>query len=235
MTDLTVDSTLHLPEMSRPRSSSNSKTVVVGLYGVPGAGKTFLLHQLRRELGEKDFAFYEGSEMIAKIVPAGLNAFQNMEEQEKVQWRQCAIDEIGRYSHNSGQAAIVTGHFMFWSEEHEAGRSVYTQKDLETFTHILYLDVPSKVVIQRRMDETERCRPLTSESHLQKWQQEEKNQLRRLCRNHGILFSLISPHLALPKRVSTLLRDFRYHSEEHNLSQAEIRLDEAIFRRKRPD
>lgn len=41
------------------RSASDYKAVVVGLYGVPGSGKTVLLKQLEEKLEQKDFAFYE--------------------------------------------------------------------------------------------------------------------------------------------------------------------------------
>ena len=209
-------------------SASNRKAVVVGLYGVPGSGKTFLLNQLKQELGQTHFVFYEGSKMIATVVPGGLNAFQSMEEQEKAHWRRRAIDAIGKNCADSGQVAVVAGHFMFWLEEQEAGWPVYTQNDLEIFTHILYLDTPAEVVAQRRLDDTERSRPSTSASHLRKWQQEEKTQLRDLCRRHGILFSLVSPYPTLPCKVSILLHDFRSHTEKYNLSQAESRLDDAI-------
>ena len=37
-----------------------SKPVVIGVYGVPGCGKTTLLAQLKEKLGEDSFAFYEG-------------------------------------------------------------------------------------------------------------------------------------------------------------------------------
>ena len=33
---------------------------MVGLYGIPGSGESFLLDQLKQELGEQHFAFYEG-------------------------------------------------------------------------------------------------------------------------------------------------------------------------------
>lgn len=213
---------------SETRSASNENVVVIGLYGVPGSGKTFLLNQLKEELGQKHFAFYEGSEVIATVVPGGLDAFQKLEEQEKVHWRQLAIDTIRKKSANSGQVAVVAGHFMFWPEEEEAGRPVHTQNDLRTFTHILYLDVPAEVVAQRRLNDTERSRPSVSVTHLRKWQQAEKTQLRHLCPHHSILFSLVSPHPMLLNRVSTILRDFRYHTEEYNLSQAESRLDEVL-------
>jgi len=56
-------------------------------------------------------------------------------------------------------------------------------------------------------------------------------QLRHLCRCHGILYSLVTPHPTLAKTVSILLHDFRYHNERYNQSQAESRLDEMILAR----
>ena len=47
-----------------------------------------------------------------------------------------------------GKFAIVTGHFMLWSEFKEFATPVYTEADLNTFTHILYLDTPAKVIEQ---------------------------------------------------------------------------------------
>jgi len=225
----TADPRLNESIALESRSACNSKAVVVGLYGVPDSGKTFLLDQLKQELGQEYFAFYEGSEMIATVVPGGLDAFQKLEEREKLHWRQLAIDTIGKKCADSGEVAVVAGHFMFWHEEEEAGWPVYTQNDLDTFTHILYLDVPIEVVAQHRLHDRERSRPSTSVTHLRKWQQAEKTQLRRLCRHHGILFSLVSPHPTLLNKVLTLLRDFRHHSEEYNLSHAEARLDEALL------
>ncbi|KAH9203365.1 uracil phosphoribosyltransferase-domain-containing protein [Leptodontidium sp. 2 PMI_412] len=193
---------------------SASRVVVVGIYGLPGSGKTFLLNLLRHELRREFFEFYDGSEMIAKISPGGLEAFQRLEEGEK-----CA---------NSGRVAVVAGHFMFWPEEEEAGRPVYTQKDLKTFTHVLYLDIPNQIVLQRRQGDMTRDRPSASLSHLSKWQEEEKTQLRSLCRNHGILFSFVSQQPTLLDKVLILLRDFQYHTEDYNLSLAERSLDESI-------
>ncbi|MCJ1437912.1 hypothetical protein MMC27_007299 [Xylographa pallens] len=221
---------LQLNQFAAPkiRSASDEKPVVVGLYGVPGSGKTFLLDQLKQELGQTHFAFYEGSRMIDSVVPGGLAAFQNMEEQEKAHWRRRAIDTIGKSSADSGQVAVVTGHFLFWSEEQAAGSPVHTPNDFEVFTHILYLDIPAEVVEQRCLDDTERSRPLTSASFLRRWQQEEKAQLRHLCRCHGVLFMLVSPTPTLLDRVSMLLHDFRDQTEKHNLFQAERRLDDIV-------
>lgn len=73
-----------------------------------------------------------------------------------------------------------------------------------------------------------RKREYASENHLHKWQQEEKTQLRALCRRHHILFSLVSPSVTQLDKVSILLHDFRCHTEKHNLYQAESRLDDVF-------
>ncbi|KAH0566009.1 hypothetical protein GP486_000600 [Trichoglossum hirsutum] len=228
MLDPTADSQLNQPIALKRRSASDNGAVIVGIYGVPGCGKTFLLDQLKQELEQEYFAFYEGSTMIATVVPGGLDTFQKLEEEEKVHWRKIAIDTIGKECADSGRVAVVAGHFMFWPEEEEAGRPVYTQNDLDTFTHILYLDLPAEVVARRRLNDTERSRPSASAAHLRKWQQAEKTELRRLCLHNSILFSSISQHPALQNKVLTLLRDFQHHTEEYNLSRAEIRLDETL-------
>ena len=76
-----ADSRLDRFRTTKSPSTSNGKAVIVGLYGVPGSGKSILLNQLKEELGQKHFAFYKGSKMIATVVPGGLNAFQGIYEQ----------------------------------------------------------------------------------------------------------------------------------------------------------
>lgn len=105
---------------------------------------------------------------------------------------------------------------------------VYTQHDLKIFTHILYLDVPAQVLWQRVQGDMTRDCPFASLSHLSRWQEEEMTQLRNLCRNHGILFSLVSHKPTLLDKVLMLLRDFQYHTEDYNLSRAERFLDESV-------
>jgi uracil phosphoribosyltransferase/phosphoserine phosphatase len=206
---------------------ARGKPVVIGLYGVPGSGKSTLLLKLKDKLGETQFGFYEGSEVIASLVPGGLPEFQNSGEEAKASWRQGAIEAIARESAHSGKAAVVTGHLMFWPEGDEAGKMAYTHSDMETYTHIVYLSPPPEAVAAwRELDS--RDRGPASVQHLCAWQEAEKMELRRLCRENGILFTSVSDTTNALDRIAAMLLDFQYHSEEHNLSCAQHRVDDVI-------
>lgn len=211
---------------SMPGNTNAGKRVVIGLYGVPGSGKTTLLRELKGALGDAQFSFYEGSEVIASLVPGGLEAFKQAPEDTKTTWRQVAVREIGK---KSATAAIITGHFMFWPEGENAGQTVWTHGDLETYTHIVYLDMPPERVEQWRRLDTQRARPPVSVEHLRKWQRAEKTQLRRLCHDNGIMFCSLSDPTGLKARLATMLLDFQRHRDEpYNLSCAQGRLDEIL-------
>ena len=221
-------------ESARTESASYDKAIVVGLYGVPGSGKSYLLKQLEQKFEGTLFKFYEGSEKIGAIVPGELEAFKRMEKPDQEHWRKRAIDEIGKECTDGKKVGVVAGHFMFWSKEEQAGTTVCTENDLKVFTHILYLDVSAEVVAERSRNDPDRNRATTSARHVHNWQHEEKIQLSSLCRQHGILFSLISPRpseTTLLGRVSTLLLDFMCHDENYNLLQAKIMLDDFVTTR----
>jgi uracil phosphoribosyltransferase/phosphoserine phosphatase/adenylylsulfate kinase-like enzyme len=208
-----------------------NKPVVVGIYGIPGSGKSTLLNDLRQELAQDRLVFYEGSEVISLFVTDGLLAFQNLEEEEKKFHRKKAIDWIRQECMNSGKVGVVVGHFMFWKEEEHEGCAVHTQNDFNTFTHIIYLDTPSAVVAERCQKDGNRRRFSASASHLDKWQNAEKDGLQRLCRENRILFYHLIPSKSpdiLVEEVSVLLEDFQRHNSDYNLSQAQKKLEEVL-------
>lgn len=222
------------PRLNQPDTPDglfpNRKPIVIGIYGLPGAGKTFQLSQLEQETrGSGHFNFYEGSQMISSLIPGGLEAFQQLPQHHKATYRQLAITKIGKECTMTGRAAIIAGHFMFWSGGEEEGQVVQTQDDLETYTHVLYLDAPPEIIAQRWINDQERNRGPSSVEHIRRWQQEEKTQLRLLCAEYGILFA--STGLKPPSDlVKCLVHDFRLRTEEYNLRCAKQRLDEALGR-----
>ncbi len=209
------------------------KPTVIGIYGLPGAGKTYLLEMLKghADLKDQPFAFYNGSEVIETLMfKANLN-FRELSEEDKTLYREKAISHIRHLSQAYRQTALVTGHYVFWPEEsEEAAKPVWTECDASTYTHILYLDVDAEALVKRRAGDVAEFRPPMSAAKLEKWQKEEKVLLRKACYELGILFIVIHPDPAVNwvGRVVTLLLDFVEHSEEKNLARAERRLDDVV-------
>ncbi|KAH9882696.1 hypothetical protein J1614_000061 [Plenodomus biglobosus] len=222
-----MDSELHQPLSTDGQDTKDDTAKVVGLYGISGSGKSFLLEQIKQMLNDEDFLFYEGAEAIAALVPGGLDAFQELDKQGKIKWRQLAIETIKRRCSESGKTAVVTGHLMLWSDAEKEADMVCTDTDLSTYTDILYLDVPTQVIKQRCQADIRKKRPDVSADHLLRWQQAEQRTLRELCREHGILFSLLGPDWTLA-RISALLYDIRLHTEDYNVSKVKIQIDKSL-------
>ncbi|KAI7970534.1 hypothetical protein EIK77_005438 [Talaromyces pinophilus] len=205
-----------------------SEPTIVGLYGIPGSGKSLLLDTLKQELRQEPFIFYDGSAVISEVTPGGLEAFQILSEESKTNIRERAIDKIKRKARDTGKVAIVAGHAMLWPEEEGSGQWICTQADLESYTHIVYLNVPPETVRQYRLNDRAKHRPDASVRHLEKWQESEIQELRFRCRAHYIIFSIFSPSRDSSDKLVTLLRDFHKHTEEFNAKLAEQEMDKVL-------
>ncbi|KAL4750459.1 hypothetical protein BDW72DRAFT_213356 [Aspergillus terricola var. indicus] len=200
---------------------------VIGLYGVPGCGKSYIMDQLKQELGETDFQYFEGSEVISKMTIGGLAAFRDVDNHHQDQIRKFAIESIRSTCSQSGKTGIVTGHFMFWDDEaNEQALRVCGPADLATYTHILYVNAPPDVTAKQRAEDTKKTRSNVSIQHLRRWQETEMQEIRGLCRENNILFATIYPNLK--SKLVSLIRDFQCHDENHNRSVAEQIFDQII-------
>jgi phosphoserine phosphatase/uracil phosphoribosyltransferase/adenylate kinase len=212
---------------TRPGTQVSAKPAIIGLYGISGSGKSFLLKQLQQKLDPALFFLLEGSDKIASLVHGGLKAFHELDEEGKMHQRCQAIDAIKRESYDSGRSAIVTGHLALW--ESGSIQPIYTSNDLDAFTHIIYLDIPANVISQRRLNDDKRDRTGISPENLHQWQETEIAMMRELCRNHHILFSRVSDPSTLLQRVTELILHFSSHMmPKSNLARVHLKLDEVL-------
>lgn len=213
---------------THPRAASvdQRKPTVIGIYGVPGSGKTFLLNNLKDDLGTTDYVFYEGSQVIDGLVPGGLDAFKKMSASDKMQWRAKAIMLIRDEASKTRKTAIVTGHYMFYNQNDPVVDITMTKADLAIYTHIFYLDTPESMVYRQRASDQmneNRFRNLDDIEHIAKHQRLEKINLRGACLTHGILYTRITQSTL---RVKDLVRDCTEHSEGLNLRRAQNGLND---------
>ncbi|KAL4923023.1 uncharacterized protein BDV17DRAFT_296752 [Aspergillus undulatus] len=199
---------------------------VIGLYGIPGCGKTYVMEQLKHKLGESGFEYFEGSKMIGSVTPGGLEAFKRLDDDKKNQVREFAIGTIKFTCAQNRKVGIVTGHFTFRDQEDERALRVCTQADLNTYTHILYVNTPVEQTAKQQAGDTERRRSHLSVEHLQRWQEAEIDEIHRLCHENNINFALVYPNLI--DKLASVISDFQLHDESHNTSVAEQYLDNAL-------
>ena len=109
---------------------SRPETVIIGLYGIPGSGKSFQLEVLKRGLDKIHFDFYDSSQVIGDVTPGGLEAFHGLSEKSKCEFWECAISRIHEKVSESGKVAIVARHGMLQSEGEDVGQWVCTLADL---------------------------------------------------------------------------------------------------------
>ncbi|KAM3466048.1 hypothetical protein NHJ6243_001125 [Beauveria neobassiana] len=197
------------------------KPIIIGLYGLPGSGKSTLMNELKLRLDHEKFIFYEGSELISAIVSGGLAAFAKLDKQEKHLLRERAIATVAKECSAKNRTALVVGHYMFWRGDELAGDIVATASNFDVYTHIIYLDVPVQTILQRRVGDAQRQRPPVSAAHLEQWQRAEIDQLRELCRQHYILFSVVPQHGSSPLLFTLKLVR---HFEQTNAKRSNLAL-----------
>jgi uracil phosphoribosyltransferase/adenylate kinase/phosphoserine phosphatase len=223
------------PTGIKSSSSSNTtadKPTIIGIYGLPGSGKTTMLKLIRNALTEdhQRLHFIEGSEMIKKFLPQDvvLETLKFQSEEVKLRVRTDAINEIVRMCREDERSAVVTGHFIFWDGEGEVSKPVMNDADKQTFTHILYLDVKPEEIWRRRKEDS-RTRAVMEVDKLEKWQKTEMSELQELCREHEILFTTVHDHAVATKRIKSFVKHNSKNNEEAVAKELKASVKAQVF------
>ncbi|KAK7993562.1 hypothetical protein PG989_006943 [Apiospora arundinis] len=246
---------ISLPQHKRPRQNGSRiitlilgpltpPTTVIGIYGLPGSGKTQLVNDLKKDweqgkiklkvpensnystdrFGHMDFHFYELSEMIESVVPGGWTAYESFEIPQKQEWHQFVIEKIKCDSIVKKHIPVIVGQSMVWLEGQSSGQPVFTKNDTVTFTHLLYWKVPAEFIRTRRDNDIVVERPYASVDHIRQWQTAEERHMIDLCLATDTIFSYIKSC----RHLSDLLHWFRSDYQHNDLSYAHIELDEVL-------
>ncbi|KAH7132390.1 hypothetical protein B0J11DRAFT_225953 [Dendryphion nanum] len=131
----------------------NPKATVVGIYGISGCGKSYLLEQLQDEFGYEDFHFFDGSAALVKYgLVSSVEDFQALHFDKQNRIREMAIDGIRDVCTSNGKVGIVAGHYLISKTANEF-QSVWTAGDARTYTHVIYMKVSPAVISLRRQND----------------------------------------------------------------------------------
>lgn len=134
----------------------------IGLYGLPTAGKTFILDAVR------SYEVLAGSSMLKGLAPD----FQTLTIEEKTHIRKQLAMQL-----RTEDNFIMDGHYSFGDEV------VFTEEDGELYDAFLYLYVDS-AILKKRMEDSVRNKKYLA-FDIEKWQRFELESLRQYCHKHN--------------------------------------------------
>ena len=134
----------------------------IGLYGLPTAGKTFILDAVR------NFEVLAGSSLLKTLAPD----FHSLTVEEKT----CVRKQMAMQLKEKNDF-IMDGHYSFGDEV------VFTEKDGELYDAILYLYV-EPAILEKRMGDSVRNKKYLA-FDVAKWQMFELESLRQYCHKHN--------------------------------------------------
>ena len=140
----------------------------IGLYGMPTAGKTFLMEKI-------DFLdVYAGSKMLHDICPD----FDLIDEVDKESARRKLANSLA-----AKDSFIMDGHYTF------GDRVVFTENDGHLYDVFIYLYI-SPDVLSTRMNASDRNRRFLTYD-ISEWQKREIEELRQYCHENNKDFYVI--------------------------------------------
>ncbi|PYI09486.1 hypothetical protein BO78DRAFT_438119 [Aspergillus sclerotiicarbonarius CBS 121057] len=163
---------------------------IIGIFGLPGSGKSHLLEKLKAESNVEPIEFHDPNVTLAEIL---------------------------RLSRLPGGQLVVARNPMLQGDVSESKMLGAIEKNIHIYSLIMYLDVSPETIMERRQKATEEKYPEISVDEIQSWKEAEKSELCHLCRDKGILFTLVRDL----HRVSSLILESHKYTRLANQASAE--------------
>lgn len=164
-----------------------AKPLRIGLYGVSGVGKSYLLDKLNQYVSS--VVTLDGSTAIDQVCEGGLSAFKKMQPEEKYNLRCESIAQLDRQFFADNRHMIVSGHYSFLTS---TGYEIaWTEADAEFYDLIIILQCSSEMHFQRCNLDHSRNRNFSQEQ-LDDWREFEHNELQAICAVSAIPFYSLS-------------------------------------------
>lgn len=155
----------------------------IGLYGLPTAGKSFVLNAVR------NLEVLSGSSLLKELAPD----FHELSESEKAKVRTKLALELKKKD-----KFIMDGHYSFGDDV------VFTEEDGQLYDTFLYLYVTPEIISNRMSDSIRNQKYLQYD--IEKWQQYEIASLRTYCHNNNKDFYVIdNPEKGFFSDISMIL------------------------------
>jgi hypothetical protein len=156
----------------------------IGLYGLPTAGKSFVLDRVT------GFETMAGSKLLKEMYPN----FIRLSKYDKIRARKQLAINLNQYDN-----FIMDGHYAFGNEV------VFTEADGNLYDVFLYLYIEPNI-LKKRMEESDRNRKYL-EFDIAKWQLFEIDSLRSYCHEHNKDFYVIdNPEEGYFSNIDIILR-----------------------------
>ena len=167
-----------------------AKALRIGLYGVSGVGKSYLLDRLNQYANA--VLTLDGSVAIDQVCEGGLSTFKKLNAIEKYEVRCKSIAKLNQQFMADGRHMIVSGHYSFLTP---TGYEVaWTEADASFYDLIFILQCSSELHFQRCNTDLSRNRNF-SQMQLDEWREFEHNELQAICEASAIPFYSLSAEL----------------------------------------
>lgn len=162
-----------------------------------------------------------------------LSTFQRWSREKQSNERAELMWLLERNRCEAGKGIVIGGHLLFWEHPDDHPQNVGTEADWEAYTHIVYLQVDAKVIQERGTEDKTKDRGMVPTTHLRRWQAQERDDLRGICNEKGILFATVTECAGAPEKqtynqLSDLLSSLLHDNKQTNFHKIDHALERII-------